>query len=393
MASREHLDPTLQRYLLQDERIQAQIRLSRWLSHDLNNLFMIILNYSLMLREHFEDTPHQNDADIIERTARRGLDIVQQLQRFSRDGQSGPPVELDLHTLLSQHLARWQEHLGPQHPLHFLPSQQSFFVLLPPARIEELLVPLFDNAKEALPQGGPIRLSTEYTEVTPQEAWSRIPAGPYVCITVQDEGRGIPHDLQEIAIEPLATHHPRTQRSGMGLALVYSTLRQLSGWMDLRSQEDLGTEVRLYLPLLQYSTSNNHIAVPRPQIMRHIMLCLPSLSFAERDQLCSRLEEQGYTTLEAEDSMEILQIQRRFQNEVHLLITEAACTLTPETLDTLRLASPALQVLIFSSTAHTSAPPWLHPLPHPPHLQEIQQAVHKLEQQQTAHNIPEDPRR
>jgi nitrogen-specific signal transduction histidine kinase len=393
MVSREHLDPTTQQYLLQDERIQAQIRLSRWLSHDLNNLFMIILNYAQILKEHLEKTPHLHDADVVERTAQRGLDLAHHLQRFSRDGQSGPPIEVDLHALLRQHLPRWQEHLGPEHPLRFFPSEQSFFVLLPPARIEEMLVPLFDNAKEALPQGGPIRLRTEYTEITPPDTGARIPAGPYVCITVQDDGCGIPHDLQEIAIEPMATHHPRTQRSGMGLALVYSTLRQLSGWMNLRSQEDIGTEVHLYLPLLQYSTSSNHAAVPRPQIMRHIMLCLPSLSFAERDRLCSQLEEDGYTTLEAEDSMEILQIKRRFQDEVHLLITESACTLSPETLETLRLSSPALQVLIFSAQGTPPALSWQHNVPHPPRLEDVQQALRKLEQQQTTNSIPEDPRR
>ncbi|MCB9638291.1 MAG: hypothetical protein H6727_05190 [Myxococcales bacterium] len=398
MASREHLDPTTQQQFLQNERLQAQIRLSRTLSHDLNNIFMAILNYLQLVQENPEGKDILKDLEVVERTAKRGLEVTQLLQRFSRGGQSGPPIEVDLHQVLRQGLERWQERLGTSHPLHFEPGKQAFFVLLPPTRVEELLLPLLENAKEALPQGGTITISTEYVDLHPQESWQVVQPGPYVCLCVRDEGRGIPFDLQEIAIEPMATHHPRTTRHGMGLALVYSMVRQVSGWLTISSEEDLGTEIKLYLPLLHYSSSGTHTStIPRVGEVSNLMLCLPSLAFEERDRICSQLEGEGYTTLEAEDSIEMLQIKRRFQDELHVLVLEASVLPKDDTLESLRLGSPSLQVLIFSTTPEqypANAPAWQHYFPEAPSFEGIQQGLSRLLQQASlTSGITEDPRR
>ncbi|MEM1009039.1 MAG: sensor histidine kinase [Myxococcota bacterium] len=385
MVSRDYTTSLAQQQLLLDERLQAQIRLARVLANDLNQTFMSMLNYVQYVREHHPPPSNPNDEQelsSLERTAQRGLSLCRQLQRFSRGNQTGPPTEIALHHAIQQRRVKWQEYVSDNYPIT-IQSTQEGYVLLPHQRLDELILPLLDNAVDAMPNGGPIHIKTSKLELSPQETWPRIQSGPYIGISIIDRGKGIPEELKDIALEPMTTHRPRVNHTGMGLAWVYSSLRQVSGWMQFRSQKDQGTEIQLYLPLLhQHYSSTQVVSSPsRISARQHLMLLFPSMSQNEREQLCLTLEADGHLLLEAEDSFEMLQIQRRFQEEIHVLLTEYEALPSLQVLESLKRQSPTLEIMVFRTPKDEPTPKplqnWQFFYPHPPQYSFISEALRK----------------
>lgn len=240
----------LEQQFLRAQRIESIGRLVSGMAHDLNNLFVpILLGGRLLSQDQLDPEKRARALDMIQRSAERGTDLVRQVLAFAR-GVEGERVLLDVRPIVQEVAHLLQATFPSTIRIEMQLSDKLWPVQGDATQLQQVLMNLCVNARDAMPEGGQLLLRVENLQVDPLYARRVLEAhpGPYVCLTVSDTGVGIPHDILDKIFEPFFTTKPVGKGSGLGLSTVYSIVRSHGGFINVYSEPGQGTTFRVYLP-------------------------------------------------------------------------------------------------------------------------------------------------
>ena len=310
--------------LRQAQKMEAIGRLAGGIAHDFNNLLTVISGYSeLILAEMPEDDVHWADIGEIGKAAGRGADLTRQLLAFGRR-QMLQPVVLDLDESIGELGSLLVRVVGEDVALEIRPAPERLHVRMDPGQLEQILLNLAQNARDAMPWGGRLTIETRRTVVEGPTAAAAdsLPDGPYVVLSVADTGFGMDAQTRAHAFEPFFTTKDAGHGTGLGLASVYGAVRQSGGHVRLRSEPDQGTTVDIYLsPVTGPATPST--AAPGPALAGGSESVLV---VDDEESVCGLvatiLSRHGYAVRTAADGVEALRIVEDTAVKLDLIVTD-----------------------------------------------------------------------
>jgi PAS domain S-box-containing protein len=316
----------LQEQFLQAQKVEAVGRLAGGVAHDFNNILTAIGGYAeLMMRRLSSADPLYRHADQVCKATERASGLTRQLLAFSRK-QTLQPRVLDLSNAVAEIEKMLRHLIGEDIELHTIRGAAVGHVKADPAQIEQVILNLALNARDAMPQGG--KLIIEVANITLGEDYSRLHVdvlpGEYVLLTVTDTGVGMKEEVKEHIFEPFFTTKPQGEGTGLGLATCYGIVKQSGGHIDVHSELGRGTTFKIYLPRVEASTD---IQPNRPKLQE-----LPSgqetILVAEdepgvRKLSVDVLRSLGYHVIEAGNGVEGVRAAKEDPEEkIDLLFTD-----------------------------------------------------------------------
>ena len=301
---------TLEAQMAQSQKMQAIGQLAGGVAHDFNNLLTAISGHcDLLLLRH--DSSDQNYADLIQihQNANRAAALVGQLLAFSRK-QTLKPERLDLQDLLSDLTHLLNRLVGEKVKLRLAHAPDLGPIRADRRKLEQVILNLVVNARDAMTEGGTIRIETEAVDLRAEMRRDRavVPPGDYAVIRVSDTGCGIPEDRLQKIFEPFFTTKKVGEGTGLGLSMAYGIVKQSGGFIFVDSTEGAGTVFSLWFPIHSAPEVVHPAEAPRPVVLRPgegVVLLVedeaPVRAFASR-----ALRMRGYTVLEAENAEEAL---------------------------------------------------------------------------------------
>jgi len=317
----------LEQQLRQSQKMEAIGRLAGGIAHDFNNLLMVISGYSEFLLERLGPDPGlRGPAKEISAAAERATSLTRQLLAFSRKQMLTPKV-LDLNAVITENLKMLTRLIGEDIDLVMIPGSELGAVKADPGQIEQVILNLAVNARDAMPRGG--KLTIETANVTLDEAYARVHApvqpGDYTMLAITDTGVGMDTETQTRIFEPFFTTKG-TKGTGLGLSTVYGIVKQSGGYIWVYSEPGKGTSFKIYMP---HVTAEEVAAVEQPAITPVTALETPRETIlVVEDEVNLRrltrqfLDNQGYTVLEAADGAAAVQICVAHQGIIHLMLTD-----------------------------------------------------------------------
>ena len=317
---------SLERQLHQSQKMEAIGRLAGGVAHDFNNLLGVIMGYSeMVLADMGPDDPRRGRIEQIRKSGERAASLTRQLLAFSRKQILEPRV-LDLYALLADMDKMLRRLIGEDVHLVTRPDPLLPPIKADPGQIEQIVMNLVVNARDAMPNGGTITIETTGVELDPDTvpAHEGAKPGAYVMLVVSDTGVGMTPDVQAQIFEPFFTTKEAGSGTGLGLSTVYGIVTQSGGHITVASQPDRGTRFEVYLPQVEKSAA---VAAPlRPPspaspVGTETILVVEDEPMV-REMLCDSLREFGYTVLEAGEIVEAEKRCRQHSGAIHLLMTD-----------------------------------------------------------------------
>ncbi|MCP4205118.1 MAG: PAS domain S-box protein [bacterium] len=315
----------LERELRQSQKMEAIGRLAGGVAHDFNNLLTAVIGYadliSMTLPASSSLTRH---AEEIKAVSKRGAALTNQLLSFSRRRALAPTIVsvnqsvADMNELLSRLIATDVELVTEL-------EAEDDFIRADPTQLEQIIINLVINARDAMPEGGILRISTRSLDservLNTRHALSG--KGPWIRLAVSDTGTGIPEEIQDQIFEPFFSTKDDSKGTGLGLSTVYGAVQQNGGSVYFSSQPGLGTTFEIFLPTVD----------DRPEVIDDETTPMADLHGSEtvlvaedepavRSLLTNLLLQQGYHVLAAENGEEALEIARSFDGTIDLLISD-----------------------------------------------------------------------
>jgi two-component system, cell cycle sensor histidine kinase and response regulator CckA len=317
----------LEAQLVQAQKMDAIGRLAGGVAHDFNNLLTIITSYSELALDVVADDPAlANKIREILLAARRAAELTRQLLAFSRKQPRALRVA-DLNQVIADIAKTLPRLIGEDIEFSFAAGQKLGKVRVDPVQIEQILMNLSSNARDAMPQGGQLRIETSAINLDEEYADRKqavIPKGHYAQITVSDTGSGIlPEHLPHI-FEPFYTTKPETKGTGLGLATVYGIVKQNKGFIWAYSEPKMGTVFKIYLPCVaRYGqTAEGETFKAEKAVGGSETILLVEDEQAVRKATAEFLGLQGYTVLEAKDGVDALAVAGTHRSPIELVVTD-----------------------------------------------------------------------
>ncbi len=317
----------LESQLSQAQKMDAIGRLAGGVAHDFNNLLTIITSYSeLALDTVPPDSPLESKIQEILLAARRAAELTRQLLAFSRKQPQSLRV-VELNQVVAGIAKTLPRLIGEDIDFTFDPGSGVGCVRVDPLQIEQVLMNLAANARDAMPQGGNLRIETFSLHLDEDYVHGKpavIPMGNYAVITVSDNGAGIPREDLPHIFEPFYTTKPSGKGTGLGLATVYGIVKQNQGFVWVYSERDRGTVFKIYLPALN---GRNHETDAEPsnrplEARGTETILLVEDEHAVRQSSAEYLRLQGYHVLEAKDGVDALKVCGEHGASIDLLVTD-----------------------------------------------------------------------
>ncbi len=235
--------------LLQSEKIDAIGQLSGGVAHDFNNLLTVISGYLELLREDLDDPELRGFADEAHSAAQMGTRLTRRLLAFARKGTLEPTV-LNINDQILSAMELIQTTIGKTITLSSNLSQKLWTTRADPSEVENTVINLAINARDAMPDGGQIQFETTNIQLdgSDQADFPDLPEGDYIRLTVSDNGSGMPDKVKARIFEPFYTTKPEGKGTGLGLASIYGFAKQSGGVIDVKSEVGVGTTFSVYLP-------------------------------------------------------------------------------------------------------------------------------------------------
>jgi PAS domain S-box-containing protein len=315
----------LERQLRMAQKMEAVGRLSGGIAHDFNNLLGVILGYIQVIKRSLVSGTSQFEyAEEIEKASQRAVALTRQLLAFSRQ-QVLEPVILNLNTLVADMEKMLPRLIGEDIRLNLTLNPAISLVKADPGQLEQVLMNLAVNARDAMPDGGKLIIQTDDAEIDvpfAREHPGSIP-GKYVTLAVKDTGTGMDPETQSQIFEPFFTTKGRDKGTGLGLATVYGVVKQSNGYITVESEKDKGSLFTVYLPRFEQPVSAPAKDTPEPLTARGSETILV-VEDAEPLRMLAQLflKENGYQVLTAAEGTEALQIAEEFTGPIHLLLTD-----------------------------------------------------------------------
>jgi len=357
-AQREHLESEMH----QSQRLESLGQLAGGVAHDFNNLLGAILNYSMFVLEAVQKLPAdneeyqvlRNDVEQIQRAAERGTELTHQLLAFGRREVVSPRV-LDLNEIVTGVEQFLRRTIGEHVELKTTLSPDLLSILADPGQLEQVLVNLAVNARDALPSGGILTIDT--ANVTIDGDYASLHAGrslgTHVRLRVSDNGVGVSRDVRDRVFEPFFTTKSRGEGSGLGLATVYGIVTQAGGDVHFFSAPGMGTTVTVLLPVTEKT------APARPakglSLKRgggETVLVIEGEA-AMREVSRRILARNGYQVLVAADGPEAIEVSAQHRGGIDLLLSDVIMPymLGKEVADIIVRSRPHMKVLFMSGYA------------------------------------------
>jgi len=316
----------LEEQLAQAQKMEAVGKLAGGISHDFNNLLTVILSYSEIVATALPvESGLTSEVGEIRRAAQRAVRLTRQLLAYSRQ-QILRPTDLDLNNVVSDMAAMLRRVIAEDIVLELRPGAQSATVRTDPGQLEQVIVNLAVNARDAMPGGGKLTLSTSFITLDAQtEAAWMVPVrpGPYVLLEVTDSGEGMDAETQRRIFEPFFTTKSKGRGTGLGLATVYGIVKQSGGYIWVDSRPGAGTTFRIYLPQVTTAMRALTPVVQLPVLARGTETVLVvEDEYAVRALTRRILWEAGYTVLDACSGEEAIAALEAQQGLVDLICTD-----------------------------------------------------------------------
>jgi signal transduction histidine kinase len=308
--------------LRQAQKMEAVGRLAGGIAHDFNNLLTVVISGAESLERRIGK---DRNLDAIQRSAERAARLTGQLLAFSRQ-QVLAPQSLDLNAVLEGIQPILKRILGEGIELQTLPAKDLRRIFADRSQIEQVILNLVVNARDAMPEGGKLTLETMNLEV--DEVYARnhpdVAAGPHVVLTASDTGFGMDKATQSRAFDPFFTTKERGKGTGLGLATVFGVMQQSGGHIRLCSEVGVGTTFKLYFPELSNPTPDSGEAEPILQVDEggtETILLVEDEEYL-RYMVADTLREAGYTVLEAQNGGEAIGYCTRHGGRIDLLLSD-----------------------------------------------------------------------
>jgi PAS domain S-box-containing protein len=310
-------------HLRQAQKMEAVGRLAGGIAHDFNNILAVILSYTeMILADQPDDSAIRGDLEEVVYAGRRAADLTRQLLMFSRRQVIEPRV-LDLGELLGGMDKMLRRLVGEDVELATIRGPALGAVRADPSSIEQVIMNLVVNARDAMPTGG--KLTLETANVLLDEDYVRThnagPAGPHVMLAVTDTGVGMDAAVQARIFEPFFTTKPVDKGTGLGLSTVFGIVQQINGSIAVYSEVGLGTTFKIYVPCI--ASEGITLQTGRVAIIGGSETVLLVEDEAQvRAVARGILRRHGYHVLEARDPRDAIQTCERYDGEIHLLLTD-----------------------------------------------------------------------
>jgi CheY-like chemotaxis protein len=341
----------LEASLLQAQKMESIGRLAGAVSHDFNNMLTVILGFAELAKTRLQQPKVlRSQLDEIVKAAERSREITQQLLGFSRQQIIAPkPANLNSIVEELQHpLARL---IGEDIELLFRPDPNLWQALLDSSQINQILINLAANARDAMPNGGKLTIETANVPITEEYArgQANCTPGDYVMVAISDNGSGMSRDTQAHIFEPFFTTKERGKGTGLGLATVYGIVKQNGGFVDVYSEIDTGTTFRIHFP--RVAGASECLEPPRPSARAGT----GGVLLVEDDELVrevttAALQSIGYTPMVAASAQEALRLCAQSGSEIRLILTDVVMPemTGAELRDRIRALRPDIKVLFMS---------------------------------------------
>lgn len=315
----------LEEQLRQSQKLEAVGRLAGGVAHDFNNLLTSIMGYSQMLLYDLgEDNAKRNDLEAIMKAAERASSLTRQLLAFSRKQMFQPKV-IDLNEVVSNTNKLLNRLIGEDINLVMALDDSLGQVKVDPGQIDQVIMNLAVNARDAMPEGG--KMVIETANIALDETCSRghfsVPSGRYVMLAVSDNGSGMDEETQQQIFEPFFTTKELGKGTGLGLATVYGIIKQSGGYVWVYSEPEKGSTFKIYLPRVDEEVEQQH-PVDRSQTAARgsetILLVEDEVSV--RCLARRILEMNGYSVLEAFNGVDALKVAERHCGPIHIMLTD-----------------------------------------------------------------------
>jgi two-component system cell cycle sensor histidine kinase/response regulator CckA len=350
ISERKHLEEQLG----QAQKMDAIGRLAGGVAHDFNNLLTTIIGYSeVALAELAQDAPIRQDIEQVVAAGQRAAALTQQLLAFSRK-QVLQPQLLNLNSVVIEMEKMLRRLIGEDIEILIDLNPALGPVKADPGQIEQVILNLAVNARDAMPRGG--QLTIETANVDLDEAYARqhvdVAAGPYVMLAISDTGIGLDSEIQSHMFEPFFTTKGPGQGTGLGLTTVYGIVNQSSGHIWVYSEPDHGATFKIYLPRAEAPAES----VKRDQVLTGTAHGSETILLVEDEDTVRELArrallKQGYTVLEARSGAEAIQVCDQHPAPIHALVTDVVMPggmSGPNLAERLLVLRPEMKVLYIS---------------------------------------------
>ncbi len=322
----------LEEELLRSQKMEAVGRLAGGVAHDFNNLLGVIIGYSdLALQELHPDDPLRRNLSEIRRAGKRAAEVTQQLLAFSRKQVLAPKV-IDLNSVVGETTTMFRRLLGEDIEVITHLSPRAVPVETDPAQMQQVIVNVALNARDAMPRGGKLFIETSSVVLDRAQGWTvfeqlidrgvLVVPGRYALLAVTDTGTGMDQQTKAKIFEPFFTTKPTGEGTGLGLSTVYGFVKQSGGYIWVYSEVGEGTAFKIYLPAVEADVqpieSEEVVSVPRGT--ETILLVEDEQSLRKLNQ--QLMEALGYTVLPAANSAEALEKSKQNRGRIDLLLTD-----------------------------------------------------------------------
>jgi signal transduction histidine kinase/CheY-like chemotaxis protein len=312
--------------LLQSERLAVVGQLVGGIAHDFNNFLTAILGTSdLILRQ---KTPRKNmlrDIESIYHAGIRASALVKQLLAFSRQ-QTYDPQLLNVNQVVQQTKKLLQRIIGEDIQLLFYQQENMNLIMADPIQLEQIILNLAVNARDAMPHGGQLLIETSQVDLTQEYCDSRftkIKPGSYIMLAISDTGEGMTEEVKSKIFEPFFTTKQLGKGTGLGLSSVYGIVEQMKGIIHVYSEIGVGSMFKIYLPCAS-KTQTRKVKIKAPKIIpggKETILLVEDEDDV-RELTARLLKEQGYKVFEAKAADEAIAFVRKTKDKIDLLLTD-----------------------------------------------------------------------
>jgi signal transduction histidine kinase len=339
--------------LRQSQKMEAVGRLAGGVAHDFNNLLTVIRGYSeLLLARLAPEDSIRKDMIEVKKAADRASGLTRQLLAFSRRQFIAPKI-IDLNALIANMDGMLRRLLGEDIvELCTELNPHTGSIRADAGQIEQVIMNLAVNARDAMPKGG--RLTIETRNVTVGKPTRQTPAGvkpgSYVLLAVRDTGHGMDEETQSHLFEPFFTTKEKGKGTGLGLSTVYGIVKQTGGSIVVESQKDQGATFKIYFPLVDQGAPGAAGTPDAEPLHGRETILLVEDEPAVRGLVHETLRLHGYTVLEARHGIEALMTGAKHQGPIHLLLTDVVMPQMsgPEVAEKIQIVRPGIKVLYMS---------------------------------------------
>jgi two-component system, cell cycle sensor histidine kinase and response regulator CckA len=311
--------------LLQSQKMEAIGVLAGGVAHDFNNLLNVINGYSeLALEALAQNDPTRQDIKQIWDAGKRAATLTSQLLAFGRKQILQPEI-LDLNEIIAQMSSMLRRLIGEDIDLATETSADLGMIHADPAKIQQVILNLAVNARDAMPQGGKLTIEAANVELDKSyiKEHSVAKPGAYVMLAISDNGIGMDAETKARIFEPFFTTKGKGKGTGLGLATVYGIVKQSNGFIWVYSEPGEGTSIKIYIPRVEGKSSKVAVEEEKEQEFPGSETVLLVEDEAAVRTLASRiLRDRGYTVVEAGDGLEALRLAGEYSGEIHLVLTD-----------------------------------------------------------------------